>query len=98
MAYQQPQSEWTTLFTQIHAYERVTGLTALKIEPDTTSVRVEWGYPDATWAGTNIYDLPLDEIIQKLEQQVSHEQKRVQLGLPKRDTGELPKLELLITD
>ncbi len=95
MSSQAPQSEWTTVFNQIRMYEWVTGLTALKIEPEASFLRVEWGYPDASWAGTNTYDFPLEQVIQKLEQQISHEQKRVDFGLPRRETGELPKLDLI---
>ncbi len=98
MSDQTSRPEWVTLFHQIRVYERVTGLTALKIEPDETCVRVEWAYPDESWAGTNTYDMPFEQVIQKLAAQVFYEEKRVELGLPRRDTGELPHLELIASD
>ncbi len=98
MSYQTIQPEWATVYNQIRIFEGITGLTALKIEPDATSVRVVWSYPDESWAGADTYDLPLDQVIEKLDKQISHEQKRVELGLPKRDTGQLPALDLIVGD
>ena len=68
------------LETLIQSYEALTGLTVQRMSRDDQGQRIDWAYPDGTWAGTTCYDRPRSKMIEKLERQIEDMHQRLAVG------------------
>ena len=64
----------------IQSYEALTGLTVQRMSHDNQGQRIDWAYPDGTWAGTTCYDRPRSKMIEKLERQIEDVRQRLAAG------------------
>jgi hypothetical protein len=67
----------------LKVYEMTSGYLHNKIRLDHGSLWIDWIYPDASWAGSTSFDLPLVSVMEKLEREIEYERELLRQGQPR---------------
>ena len=96
MPHQHDEFELAIVRMTAQEYGDASGLTMGGIRRDEHSLWIDWQYPDGTWAGTSSYDQPLQQVIEKLHQQIEHVWQQIDPNIPQLEEVVLEPFELEI--